>query len=488
MKKTVKCFLIFMLGFGFSGCDDFLNLVPESNYSAAGFYRTQQDFETAIAAVYASQQDLFTDGWYGWIRVLNGRGDETRANMGYVESISNFTDGDQVPGLTALWRRFWVMISRSNMILDKIDDATFTDASMKDYIKGEAYIMRGYAYWNLSWAFGGMPLITKALSVEETMTTPRSTQAETYALAEEDLKNAYNLLPEAWSGASLGRATKYAAAGILARMLLFQNRFGDAKTYLGAIVNSGKYTMAEDYVDCFTDAGDNGPERVWDIQFMGGQLGEGMFIAEFPEGVQTDEYPAFGSSSATPVADSFVEKYESGDTRKEVSVVNNMIISGMVDPAWRVVKYMHYVDYAPKTNSDWANNIPILRYTDVLMMYAEVLNEESYSGEGEAMDILNNVRKRAGLEPYTSADLPDKTSFRNAIIKERAVEFAFEGLRWYDLLRWGIAKEVMNEFFKSPKEGNGTYFMEDFRAIFAIPSDELLRYNNTAIMWQNPGY
>ena len=123
------------------------------------------------------------------------------------------------------------------------------------------------------------------------------------------------------------------------------------------------------------------------------------------------------------------------------------------------------------------------------MMYAECLNEEGYAANGEAFRILNEVRGRAGLPALTSATVPDQDAFRKAIMQERRVEFAFEGLRWNDLVRWGIAQEVINKHFLDEDEGGGRYSMDgEYREIFARPFDELSRYNNKNIMWQNPGY
>lgn len=489
MKQIITYISVFLLGFCSVGCEDFLTLIPESNYSAAGSYQTQTDFEQAIAAIYAEQQELYRPA-DSWIRTLTVRCDETRGNDGYTKGVGRFIDGDDVTQMATYWRRYWVMIYRSNMILDRIDKIDFTDANLKNYIKGEAYLLRGYSYWNLAWQFGGMPLIKQVLSAEETMKVSRSSQNETFALADEDLKNAYGLLPEEWTGANLGRATKYAAAGTLARLLLFQSKFSEAKSYLSAIISSGNYEMETDYRMCFSDAGDNGPERVWDIQFTGGQLGEGFEYPTglLPETAVQDLMPFPGLSTAQQVSELFVAKYEDGDLRKDMSVINNLMVSGIPDNTYRIIKFICYDIYTPKDRYDWANNYPVIRYTDIKMMYAEVLNEESYVADGEAFDILNKVRKRAGLAPLTSVELPDQASFKEALIKERHMEFAFEGLRWPDLLRWGIAKQVMDDFLMDPTEGSGLYSMDSFRTIFAIPADELSRYNDPSIMWQNPGY
>ncbi len=152
-----------------------------------------------------------------------------------------------------------------------------------------------------------------------------------------------------------------------------------------------------------------------------------------------------------------------------------------------VRKYSYYT-YVPKTQQDWANNLPILRYTDVKMMYAEVLNEEGYKAGGEAFAILNEVRKRAGLPAKTATDLPTQEAFRRALREERRVEFAFEGLRWLDLIRWGIVMETMNEFLAAPLQGGGRFSMKEYQKIFAIPFEEINRYNDESVLAQNPGY
>ena len=121
-------------------------------------------------------------------------------------------------------------------------------------------------------------------------------------------------------------------------------------------------------------------------------------------------------------------------------------------------------------------------------MYAEALNEEGYSPNGDAFRIINEVRARAGLTPLDPAIVNDKEKFREAVKRERRVEFCWEGLRWLDLVRWGDAVNVMNEHFLHPDEGGGRYHMEPHQVLFQIPFDQLSRYNNPDILWQNPGY
>jgi starch-binding outer membrane protein, SusD/RagB family len=493
MKNFIyKVVLYSFLSIIFIGCNEFLTTLPESSYSVAGAYQSQSDFEYAIAGVYAAQQDLYRSNGC-WFRSIIARSDDTRNGGLYLDGLDQFTDNAVVPTLEGGYQTLWRMISRSNIILDKIEDIDFQDENLKNSIKGEAYALRAWSYYTLGWQFGGMPLIDKELNLEETKKIARSTQEETFAFVEADFKNAVNLLPISWSGKNAGRITKYAAEGGLARLYMFQSKFSQAKPHLLNVINSGLYQMEEQYVNCFTDSHDNGPERVWEIQFTGGLTGEGQYLSTgmLPEGYKDAVLMPFsGYSTAMYVSLNMAEAYEPGDVRKDVSLASNLLVNGVVQEAYSyILKYCHYDSYTPQNVQDWANNIPVIRYTDIKMMYAECLNEEGYVANGEAFTIINEVRQRAGLSPLTSAEVPDKEAFKQALIKERRVEFAFEGLRWNDLVRWGIARTVMNNHLMHEDEGGGIYQMDgDYREIFAIPFSEISRYDDETIMWQNPEY
>lgn len=484
------------LALAVTGCSDFLDLQPIDTYTVDNTFVSPQDFEYAIAGVYASQQKLYSSGEC-WFRFTFIRGDEVRAGAGSTScmGISTFTETSSVPVLADTYQYFWQIISRANTILERIDGIEFTDESQREHIKGEAYALRAWAYYTLAWQYGGMPLIDETITVEETLLTPRSTQEETMNFAAEDYRLAIGLLPEQWDGSNAGRITKYAALSGLGRLYMFIHKYKAAENCFKQVIDSGLYDMEEEYINCFTDSHDNGKERVWEVQFCGGQTGEGnSFITGLlPEGYNSNSdpnalMPFNGYSSAMRLALDFMECYEPGDIRKDVSTVSNIVVNGVLENVYSyILKYVHYDDYKPQAKNDWANNLPIVRYTDVLMMYAEALNEQSYSANGMAMQILNRVRTRAGLATYTAADLPDQSSFRDALRKERRVEFAFEGLRWQDLLRWDTAMEAMQLHFQYA-DNAGTYSMQTYNKLFPIPYAEIVRYNNREVMWQNPGY
>ncbi|MEL7588239.1 MAG: RagB/SusD family nutrient uptake outer membrane protein [Prolixibacteraceae bacterium] len=490
MKKYLISLLL-LSGMVLSGCTDFLEVVPESSYSVNGAYQTENDFVQAIAGVYSVQQTLYQSA-LSWFYGINGVSDDRRSST-YLYGLDNFTaDGSNSFNLSQ-YQIFWRIIQQSNLIIEKINGVEFTDEALKGYIKGEACILRAFAYWNLAWQWGGMPLIDRSLTVEETKTIARSTREETLAFAAADYKQAAELLPVEWTGANIGRATKYAAKGMLARLYLFQSNFSEAKPLLSDIISSNKYAMEPLYINCFTDSHDNGTERVWEVQFTGGQLGEGQTYSTgcFPQAFNDKAILPFqGVNTDQRASDTLYNCFDPADLRRNLSIKKGYLTTtGIVDRVTNIiVKFAHFDKYTPQISSDWANNLPILRYTDVKMMYAEGLNEEGYVANGQAFTILNEVRARAGLPAVTATDLPDQATFREAIRKERRLEFAFEGLRWYDLLRWGIAKEVMNEFLALPSEGGGRYSMKDHQKIFPIPNEELSRYGDETIMWQNPEY
>jgi hypothetical protein len=478
-------------------CNDFLTVLPDSAYSEAGGYQSQTDFEQAIAGVYAAHQNLYRSNIESPLFMLIMRSDETnvitpQSNNGYLGGIERFIDDANNATHALNYSSHYKIINRCNVILDKIDAVAFTDEATKKYIKGEALAFRAYAYWMLGWQFGGVPLIKKVTTVAETKTIARSTQAETFASAAEDFTAAIALLPSVkWTGKNLGRITKFSAMGMQARMYMFTKEYAKAKPLLEGIISSGLYSMEADYKNCFSESKENGPERLWEVQFMGGQLGEGQqFTTGLLPDASTSSIQPFGGFSTVPVISAdMMSAYETGDARKDMSTITGVKWVGSVDNTNYFIRKFHYADVnTPKTQTDWGVNLPILRFTDVKLMYAEVLNEEAYSATGEAFNIINQVRTRAKLAPLTSATTPDKTAFRNAIINERRVEFAFEGLRWMDIIRWGIAVNMMNAKLSKPVQDGGKYSMKSHQTLFPIPFDELNRYQDIKVLWQNPGY
>lgn len=490
-KNIISGVLFVFMLLGISSCSDFLDLSPVSSYNSGSFYKTQKDFELAVTGVYDILQylnnDLIPNN-------LESRSDNVRndviATYGH-NLVHRCMDDATTSTLKDIWKRYWIVIDRCNAIIDQIDTGTFTDETRRSNLKGEAYFFRGYAYFQLGWMYGGVQLIDHQMKVDEIKLTARSSQTETFTQAANDLTQAIQLLPEVWPTKELGKATKYAAQGIQARMYMFQKNYSAAKPLLQSIISSGKYQLATSYANCFLDKYDNSTEHVFQVQYKSGNLGEGNgFVAyEVPQFYRSALFPLGGISGAMIASPDLYNAYENSDLRRDFNIQKGYTnSSGQVDTeTLYFIKYGHGT--IPTTSiTDYEVNMPILRYTDVKLMYAEVLNEGGYTSTGEAFSILNEVRSRAGLSPLTSVQVPTQEAFRMAMLKERRVEFANEYLRWFDLLRTGKALSVMNTFFARADEGSGAYKMEEFRFIFPIPQDELKINPDTKYMWQNPGY
>lgn len=492
MKKNIRTYILPVLcivSFAVASCDEFLSEEPQSQYSVGAFYKTASDFEVAIAGVYAQQQDLYNN-LGGVFRMAITRSDDTKVGAGYVDQNDKFLDDATGSYIQDLWQELFIVVSRANAIISRIDDIEFADASAKDAIKGEALALRSWAYYHLGTSFGGVPILDKEYTAVETRTIARSTQEETFAFAAEGYKAAIALLPAEWTDKNIGRITKYAAEAGLARLYMFQSKFSDAKPLLSDIITSRKYEMAENYEDCFDDAFNNSKERVWEIQFTNGGLGEGNILPNsfMPDGYHGTLTPFTGASAFLEVSTDLIDAYEPGDLRKDQSVVADVIVGDAPRTGWYISKWLHYTA-TPVNNNDFAINMPVVRYSDVLLMYAECLNEAGYQAAGDAFLYINKIRSRAGLPDLDATTTPNQAAFREAIMQERRVELAFEGLRWLDLVRWGKAVEVMDAFLRRAENENGLYKMATTdRYLYAIPSQEIANYNDKTVMWQNPGF
>jgi tetratricopeptide (TPR) repeat protein len=467
-----------------------LDLSPISSYNAESFYKTQSDFKLAVTGLYDKLQDLHSYSYYPFC--LEARSDNVNTETVYDAGIcSQFVDNETTSALAGMWQYLYQLVDRSNAILKRIDDATFTNEDYRKYYKGEAYFMRGYAYFQLGFLFGGVPLVDSQKNADEIKTIVRSSLDDTFAFAAKDLSQAAKLLPATWPATTeLGKATQYAAKGFLARMYLFQKKYSDAKPLLYDIISSGKYVMATNFGDCFIDKYDNSAEHVFQIQYMSGNVGEGnvLPVVSAPESIKSDLFPQGGGSPYLHVAYDLYNSYSSGDIRRDWTIQKGYTNkSGGVDNVTCFyIKFAHGT--IPATKDDYEVNLPLLRYTDVLLMYAEVLNELGYSANSESFTILNKVRSRAGLAAQTSTDLPDQASFRTAIFNERRWEFAGEFIRWFDIVRSGNAVSIMNTFLARAENGSSRYNMKDTQTIFAIPQYELNINTNRTVIWQNPGY
>lgn len=349
------------------------------------------------------------------------------------------------------------------MVLDQIDDADF-DSRLKSQYKAESMFIRAYTYFNMYRTWGGVPITRTVVSVGESLNVGRSSDQQIYELIAGDLEQIINnqMLPTAYKGDDTGRITLGAAQALLGKVYLTFKKYQEAQNVLSQII--GKYSLQENPQGVFDVDKKMNSEIIFAVRFNKNMVNEGHGYWHAINNPANAENP-----SPTLLA----AYTDPADKRKE-------LISYVQVESNQYILKKFYDTKNPSTNTVGNDHI-LIRYADVLLMYAEALNEVAYnnSPNSPALNAINEVRTRAGIQPIDILTLPNKDAFRKAILVERQLEFPFEGHRWFDLVRMGYAKEVMEEIGHTITEN---------QLLYPIPKSVIERVNNTSLVWQNPGY
>ncbi|WP_461079952.1 RagB/SusD family nutrient uptake outer membrane protein [Spirosoma flavus] len=458
-------FRSFTLSLFISSCQsDFLNLTPQSQPNADNFYKTANDFNNAVNGAYDVLQ---SSNQYGgdFNTLLEARSDnvldnDPSSNAGLRYNIDRFIEPTTNTILRDTWGSLYTGINRTNLILDKIDAVSF-DATLKARYKGEAQFIRALSYFNLVRLWGKVPLVLKAGNTTESRSYIRNEVVDIYTAIEKDLTDAAANLPASYTGADVGRATSGAAKALLGKVLVTEKKFSQAIAPLREVISSNTYRLLPNVADVFLVSNKNNAEIVFAVKFkkgVGGALPEGHGLW-------------YGTNIGDNIEPSLRAAYPTGDKRQPLTVQIPVPSNVNVVPR-------KWYDEVSATN-DVGNDFPVLRYADVLLLYAEALGESSIQFNGEALASLNQVRSRAGAPLYTEAQVNTQAAFRNAVIAERRLELALENDRWFDLVRTGTAIDAL-------KLTNIT--VPANRLLYPIPQAEIDTYNNPTAFPQNPGY
>ncbi|WP_421829601.1 RagB/SusD family nutrient uptake outer membrane protein [Larkinella sp.] len=461
--------------------DEFLALSPISQASTATFYRTGSDLLNALNGAYGSLQ---SSGQYGqYYVVAEIPSDDTRPVLS-----GSVTDQDEFdkfymrttnPFVATRWSDGYRGIYRCNAIIDRSAGVTMNE-DQKKRIVGEAKFLRALMYFNLVRVFGDVPLVVKeVVDPQEGYTYGRTPVADVYAQIIQDLTDAEGVLDVSYTGANVGRATRGAAKSLLGKVYLTQRKYAEAAAKLKEVIDAGTYDLLPSYASVFQASGKNHRESIFDVQYKKGSIGEGSGFANAyaPENSGNAVIQFGGGGNNQPTAD-LIAAYEPGDLRREVSLATSYTNASGVRVDYNFIR--KYRD-APVISGDSEDNWPVLRYADVLLMYAEALNETGNTAQ--ALPFLNRIRQRAGLAAKTATDAGTQAAMRLALEQERRIELAFEGHRWFDLVRTGRALPVLRA--KAAAIGIQTNLTEN-NLLFAIPQSQI-DINPTKIT-QNPGY
>lgn len=466
-------------------CKKFIDINPVSTVSVDLVYKTDKDFQDGVTGCYAVLQAEYANFWqYGDVR-----GDDTKSGLVSnlpVSDMDKFILNNDADILIGTWRNYYKVINRANTILAKISDATTAAVPNKDRYTGEAKFLRALAYFNLVRIFGDVPMVTTVLTVDETYKVPRGKVDKIYDnVIVPDLADAEGKLPLKYTGTDIGRATKGAAKSLLGKVYLTRHDFAKAETKLQEVTTLG-YSLLPNYKDLFDYTKDeHHSEYIFDIEYEEGISEGSIFTTQFSlsfqgggalANIMASYYglPAAGGGDQGCPTDFLFNNYDPNDTRKDISVAKGLTVNGVytaISPTGIgsfTLKYMAPMAKANDSRANWK----VIRYADVLLMYAEALNENGKTTE--ALTYLNMVRKRAKVPEYSGLTKDDT---REKIYLERRFEFYLEGQRWFDLVRTGRALATM--------AASG---MKDYMTVFPIPVAQIQIINNPAILPQNPGY
>lgn len=503
MKNLYKViFLTGLLGVTSSCKKSFLDLSDPAKRTAEKFYQNEDQIKEAVNGAYSSLQD-HVNKQYVFAEMSS---DNTTVQLD--PSNRGATDRDEAfefwnvtatnVNIADMYNQSYNALYNINTALSKIDGVAAIGADKKAQYKGELQFMRAYYYFNLVRYFGGVVLITAPLeNSSDAFKTTRASEAEVYDQIVKDLSEAGKNLPakSAYTAADKGRASKGAALGLLGKVYLTGKEYEKAKGALEQVMTLG-YSLLPNYADIFDPQNKNHNESLFEVQYQGGNnLGEwSSFIYSFAPRNSAGAVTGFPSSRPggwnIPTRN-MINEFEPDDKRKAVALKE-----GYTDAAGSFVavpfvnKYNHPHTIVGRTDDNW----PVLRYADVLLMMAEVINEQS--GPDNACTYINQVRKRAGLKDLSGLN---QGAFRKAIRHERRVELAFENDRWFDLKRAlpaGEMTSLLNTHGQaekaSPTVDRGgvpfvasDYKFDGYEALYPIPDRQLFLDKN---LKQNPGY
>jgi len=508
MKVITKFILLFICLIAFFSCgEEFLELKPKGSETEGNFYQTEEQLYQGIIAAYDVLSWGGTSGWTMSLGLLNAASDDCfaggsdRSDQPNWVAWDEFNTGPELGPQEGLWNKYYAGIARANLMLEKLPEAQDLPQDFTARLTAESKFLRAHYYFDLVRTFGNVILSTDRISVDQILEQSQVPSDLIYDQIEKDLLEALNepTIPELTPMAEKGRVDKGIIRSLLGKILLFrgnESKFLEAATYFEEVINSGSYSLEKNFEDIFSFENEWGSESIWEYQHSEKSRGgwesfgngtEGNYTTQFIgmrdyNGPTSSQYdgPTFATGwSFNPVSLELVE-FMQGDPRFRHTIIDgNQLKSlgasytvGYQNTDYFVRKYAGIEDNrAPDGEPalNWSNNERVIRLADVLLMAAECLVRGG-GDEATARGYVNQVRSRVGLRPISNSG----QSLLDAIYRERRLELATEGHRFFDLVRSGQAADVLTGFVVGKHEH------------LPIPQREIDLTQGSLI--QNPGY
>ena len=490
------------LGAALGGCSD-LNLTNPNQQTTGTFWQNQNDALAGMNATYNSLQYIGTYGrWMAF--ALDGRSDIALSNSPWTD-LANFNKFTFVSYdfdvNRDIWHDHYVAIFRANQVIDNVPGIASMDAATRARVVGEAKFVRALMYFNLENLYRNlpMPLSSKDPSASQ---MPMSTPAQVWAQIEKDLTEARAVLPATYTGANVGRATQGAADALLGKVYAQQKKWTQAAASLNNVITGNHYSLLSwaQWPTLFTTQGNNSPEGVFEVQMSSydpdnGEVG--LNIGKFcgpPQG-RGPGGPGFGDCQPTRwLFDQYYDTTAAGapDPRRDATIFSSISSNQNVFGTPFSVRYsdrLNDIFWKKWTLSDLKNdqqfdepiNFKVIRYADVLLLYAEAKNE--LNDQATALTYLNMVRNRAGVTPVASG--LNQSQMRDAILHERVVELALEQQRWLDLRRHDMLSTQASLDVIRTHDPEFNFFQLNKSELLPIPQTEI---NTNPNARQNPGW
>ncbi|MFT3947743.1 MAG: RagB/SusD family nutrient uptake outer membrane protein [Agriterribacter sp.] len=448
INKYSAILLLFLFVAGFTSCKKFLETKQYDTSNEAAFYKSAADFDQALIGAHSTFGSLYHPGSFLFL-MTDIRSDNTSVYVpgGASGPLSkseydDFTLTSNNEHLEGFWNVSYSLIQKANDILAFIEGVEMS-AELKDRYNGEAKALRGIAYFNLVRLWGDVPLVLKRFdNIDDSYKQGRNAAEEVYTQIINDLTSAATLLVKPRNtGADVGRIDKGAVLSILGEVYLTRKNYSQAAATFKELIDLNAYSLLPNYFDLFAGGQQGNSEAILQALYTEGVSGLGSIINQFcapleSQGVLVLDGQGLPFGWNQPTND-IANAYTAGDVRRN-AISDGFTKNGTYYP----YKYINvYMDVSPNAgNGNSGKDWYVMRYADVLLRYAEAVNEEE--GPANAYASVNLVRARAGLSPLPAG--LSKDEFRDAVYLEERLESPFEGKRWFDLLRTGRTLSVMN--------------------------------------------
>ena len=520
MKNIIKKITIVCCSLIAVSCNDILDIDP-SEYSLVKeyYYSSEKEVNYALNGVYSSLADgnLYGNNMIGRMGL---EADEAFEDYSSDEnSVGDYNTESTDYKVQRYWQSLYEGIGRANNLLENIDNESIEiDSAKREDIKGQALFLRSYYYFMLVTRFQGVPLVLKSLKNAdvESLQKERSTGREVYAQILKDMEESATLVKPASEVGTGGRVSKSAVWGMLSRVNLYlagypyneQERYKDAMVYAGKVIDENFHALNPSYQQVFINYAQDKydlKESIWEVEFYSD--GTGVFptagMVGRNNGIRnTTIDDTYGYSIGALRSTDYLYELYSGpeDIRRDWNIALFQYINEegvVIESYWdeSASKYQRHCGkfrrvnetLSPKIQSQTPQNFPILRYSDVLLMYAEAYNEYFNGADNNALEYLNMVKRRGlGLDPTqpnptVDFSLRNYTDFKNEVRAERPRELCFEMLRKNDVVRWNVFMDNMvSREVETPQNYTSSYYVRARRYFRSVEEKDM--------WWPIPSY